>query len=302
MIREIAGCILITCVLLAGCVADQPIAKGTLELASSPSGAEVYLDSQYRGTTPSTITDVVPGNHTLEYRLNGYTSWKSTITVPSGTSHYYAALTASPVIQQTQEIVPVAIVSQPGVTVRVSRERMIVGDSMIFSGTNTGSNKVILTLYGPGYYANGIVLDEIQTDTINAWTFTWNPGTKILSGTFTIVASDSTGTVSDRKEFKVIGNGVVSVIPSSYAVVRGNTLTFSGQCTTGAPNIQLVLFGPDRFSSGVDLGTYSVTADNTWNFIYKLDNTMPTGQYTIYASDVPKTTSGSSGFTVGYAT
>ena len=60
------------------------------------------------------------------------------------------------------------------------------------------------------------------------------------------------------------------------------------------------LYGPDRFSSGVELGTFSVLADKTWSFRYTLDTTMPTGIYTIYVYDVPKTASGRTQFTVGY--
>jgi hypothetical protein len=35
-------------ILLAGCITDQPAESGTLQLTSSPTGAEIYLDNQYR--------------------------------------------------------------------------------------------------------------------------------------------------------------------------------------------------------------------------------------------------------------
>jgi hypothetical protein len=177
---------------------------------------------------------------------------------------------------------------------------MIVGDSIVFSGTCRGCTNIVLTLSGPGAYAGGVVLDTVRTDSLNAWSYTWNPGAKVQSGSYTIVVRDSTGTLTDRKDFVVIGNGEVSVIPSRYAVGSGDTLTFSGRCTTGARNVQLVLFGPERFATGANLGTYSVTADNTWSYRFTVDSTMPTGVYTIYVSDLPKTGSGSAQFTIGY--
>jgi hypothetical protein len=299
MIRKILILIFVS-ILLAGCITGQPAEKGTLQLTSSPAGAEIYLDNQYRGSTPGTIPGIEPGNHTLEYRLTGYENRKDIITVASGTSNYFAALSARPVSQQPVDTGQTAA-APATVTVRASRERMIVGDTNTFSGIYTGTGSVVLTLLGPGYYANGIVLDQVKPGAASAWSFTWNPGTKIQSGTYTIVASDAGPTISDRVSFTVIGNGEVTVIPSRYAVPKGETITLSGRCTTFAPNVELVLFGPERYAGGISLGTFSVMADQTWSYRYTTESAMPTGIYTVYASDVPKTASGSSQFTIGYA-
>lgn len=300
MIREILVLALVS-ILLAGCISSLPADKGILQLTSSPAGAEIYLDNQYRGTTPGTIDGVEYGSHTLEFRSKGYNSWKDTITVPSGTSHYFAALTAQPGSEPGTDRSPTATAVPTAVTIRVSRNQMIVGDTNTFSGTATGTSSVILTLFGPGYYADGIVLDQVKTGAADSWSYTWNPGTKIQSGTYTIVVSDAGMTVSDRSQFTAIGNGVVTVTPSSYAIGKGSAVIFSGKCTTGAQNVEIVLFGPERFASGVGLGSFSVMADQTWSYRFATDVTMPTGIYTIYVSDDPKTTSGSSQFTIGFA-
>jgi hypothetical protein len=300
MIREILILIFVT-ILLAGCITDQPAETGTIQLTSLPSGAEIYLDDQFRGNTPSTITGIEPGNHTIEYRSSGYKSWKANIMVLSGTSNYFSDLTAQPDSQPSADSSVTKTATPTRVTITVSKERMIVKESNIFSGTATGTSSVSLTLYGPGYYTNGIVLIQVKPNAANMWTYTWNPGSKIQSGTYTIIVDDMEKTVSDQAKFTVIGDGVVTVSPSSYAVSNGDTVTFSGRCTTGAPNVRLKLFGPERFTSEGDLGTISVTADQTWKFRYTIDSTMPTGIYTIYVSDVPETTTGSSQFTIGYA-
>jgi hypothetical protein len=300
MIREILVLALVS-ILLAGCITSQPAEKGTLQLTSSPAGAEIYLDNQYRGTTPSTIDGVEYGSHTLEFRSNGYNSWQDTITVASGTSHYFAALTAKPGSEPGADRSPTVTAVPTALTIRVSRDQMIVGDTNTFSGTATGTGSVILTLYGPGYYTDGIVLDQVKPGAADAWSYTWNPGTKIQSGAYTLVVTNAQKTIFDRVRFTAIGNGVVTVTPSSYAIGKGSAVTFSGKCTTGAQNVEIVLFGPERFAGGIGLGSFSVMADQTWSYRFATDVTMPTGIYTIYASDVPKTTSGSSQFTIGFA-
>jgi hypothetical protein len=82
----IAICLVFCCVFLAAC--DSAPARtqetGSVRIISSPPGAELYLDSEYRGTTPATITAVPAGNHTLEVRVNGYDRWTAPVTVRAG--------------------------------------------------------------------------------------------------------------------------------------------------------------------------------------------------------------------------
>jgi len=290
--------ILVCCVLISGCISSQE--KGTLQLASSPSGAQVYLDSQYQGSTPNTITNVDPGNHTLEFRYPGYQSWSTVILVSSGSSHYYAALTRLPDIPVPQDKSPQITPSPSQVTVQASKDIMIIGDSILFSGTSFGTDSVLLTLYGPGYYYYGVLLDKPNVNSVGSWSYTWNPGFSIQSGSYTMVVEDAKKTTSGRVEFSAVGGGVVSIAANSYAAAPGETITFSGQCTTGAQNVLLVLYGPARYSSGVELGSLSCLADKTWNFKYTLESSMPAGYYTMYVYDLPKTSSSTTQFTVGF--
>ena len=298
MDRIIVISILVCCVLISGCISSQE--KGTLQLASSPSGAQVYLDSQYQGSTPNTITNVDPGNHTLEFRYPGYQSWSTVILVSSGSSHYYAALTRLPDIPVPQDKSPLITPSPSQVTVQASKDIMIIGDSILFSGTSFGTDSVLLTLYGPGYYYYGVLLDKPNVNSVGSWSYTWNPGFSIQSGSYTMVVEDVKKTTSGRVEFSAVGGGVVSIAANSYAAAQGETITFSGQCTTGAQNVLLVLYGPARYSSGVELGSLSCLADKTWNFKYTLESSMPAGYYTMYVYDLPKTSSSTTQFTVGF--
>ncbi len=58
--------------------------SGSIVASSSPAGAEVYLDNQFRGVAPVTIYNVPPGAHIVNMKLNGYADWSSSTDVPSG--------------------------------------------------------------------------------------------------------------------------------------------------------------------------------------------------------------------------
>ncbi|OPY37400.1 MAG: PEGA domain protein [Methanoregula sp. PtaU1.Bin051] len=308
-VQRILGSVflLLAFILICGCTLNQDAGKGTVQFTSSPSGAEIYLDNQYRGTAPATVTGIEPGNHTLEYRLSGYATWSGTITVSLGTSRFQAALSPKSAGQQPDSQTATGtgqkpVASQaPEITVQVSRDTIVIGDAVTFSGSSSGINEIVLTVYGPGYYANGVKLAEIRPNSVGLWTYTWTPGPKIQHGLYAIVAGDAAGITTGRASFRAVGGGVVSVVSSTFAVSPGDTVTFSGQCSTGAQNVMVMLNGPGRYASGIDLGTVSVGADNMWSLKYTLDANMPTGTYTISAYDVPKTTYGSSQFTVGFA-
>jgi hypothetical protein len=300
MILKTVVFILLFCVFISGCTSTQDSVKGTIQLTSSPSGAEIYLNNQYQGSTPSTIPNVEPGNHTLEFRYPGYQSWSAVISVPSGTSHFFAAMAPQSNNQSQQNLSPVTT-STTNITIQASKNIMIVGDSIVISGTCVGCDNVLLTIFGPGKYSSGVSLVSQNVNGAGSWSYTWNPGQSIQSGAYIFVAEDPLKTTSGRVGFSVVGGGIVSITSNSFSVAKGDSLIFSGRCTTGAQNVLLVLYGPERYSSGVELATLSVMGDKTWRFKYTLDTTTPTGSYTMYVYDIPKTTSGSTQFTVGYA-
>lgn len=298
---------IIACTVAAGCTLAQTPAKATLQFSTSPEGAQVYLDNQYYGTTPSTLADIQPGAHSLEFRYSGYQSWKANITVPSGASSYSATLT--PVSSLGTQTTPgaVATVTQgvvattaatPTVTIRENQAIMTIGSTQTFSGTCTGSDMVILMLYGPGAYTNGKEIARVAVGVDNTWKYVWNPGNAIMSGSYTMIAYDRQRAVSDQTTFSVVGGGTVSVVTPNSVVAQGNTASFSGLCTTGAKSVTLTLYGPGQFVNGVDLATLPLAADNTWSYRYTFDLTKPLGTYTISVRDAQNTASASTSFTL----
>jgi hypothetical protein len=99
MFGIITICLVVLCVFLAGCD-SAPVRlqeNGSVRILSSPAGAEIYLDSEYRGTTPATVTAVPAGPHTLEIRANGYDRWTSPVSVKAGSMlNVSATLSAIP--------------------------------------------------------------------------------------------------------------------------------------------------------------------------------------------------------------
>lgn len=63
----------------------QPVETvGSIYAASSPSGAAIYLNGNYRGVAPITIKNLVPGTYSLEADYSGYQSDRATVTVRAG--------------------------------------------------------------------------------------------------------------------------------------------------------------------------------------------------------------------------
>lgn len=58
-------------------------AKGTVNVSSTPTGADVLVDGDFVGNSPATLK-LAPGKHTLTVKMSGYTDWSREITVQSG--------------------------------------------------------------------------------------------------------------------------------------------------------------------------------------------------------------------------
>ncbi len=86
---------------------------GYIDIKSYPSGASIYLDGTYKGTTPTTISDASPGSHTLKLEKYGYKEWLTSVYVTSGvTKSITAHLTAADVSPPAIRIDKPAIIDQ----------------------------------------------------------------------------------------------------------------------------------------------------------------------------------------------
>ena len=65
----------------AGTVVTLRKKEGSIYATSTPSGANMYLDGTYKGTSPITILNVPVGTHTVKYTKTGYKDCVKTVTV-----------------------------------------------------------------------------------------------------------------------------------------------------------------------------------------------------------------------------
>jgi hypothetical protein len=86
---------------------------GSISASSAPSGADIYLDGAYKGTTPTTISDASPGSHTLKLEKYGYAEWLTSVHITSGvTESITAHLTTADVSPPAIRIDKPAIIDQ----------------------------------------------------------------------------------------------------------------------------------------------------------------------------------------------
>jgi hypothetical protein len=67
----------------------NPVNTGAIFAQSTPDGASIYLNGAYQGTSPVTITDLVPGTYTLKATLSGYADDVQRITTSAGRVSFY---------------------------------------------------------------------------------------------------------------------------------------------------------------------------------------------------------------------
>ena len=109
--------LVITLILISGCTTPVPKdtpadiqTTGSVEVSSTPTGAEVYLDNVYKGTTPVTIIEQ-RGSYILELRLRDHQSWSKSIQIVGGTKVYMdTALAPVPVLTSLQ---PTVLTTRP---------------------------------------------------------------------------------------------------------------------------------------------------------------------------------------------
>src|SRR5512137_1940070 len=137
MVMHMSKCLpllIITLVLITGCITPVPKdtpadiqTTGSVEVSSTPQGAEVYLDNVYKGTTPVTIIEQ-PGSHILELRLRDHQSWSKSIQIVGGTKVYMdTTLAPVPVLTSLQTTVPT---TRP-TTVPTTRSRPVTSPTTI---------------------------------------------------------------------------------------------------------------------------------------------------------------------------
>jgi hypothetical protein len=198
-----------------------PVNYGSMYVDSTPSGAEIYFNGNYRGTSPVTISDVWPGSYTIEAEKDGYQPYSTTTTVSSGArSNVYCPLT------RIDTSGALYVMSEP-TNSNVYLDAVYKGRTPI-TLNNLASGTHIVQIDQSGYY------DWKSTVEVPAG------GTKTVSGTLNPMAASSTGWIyvssspggaTVTLDGSVVGQTPVSGSLKLNAVAAGNhaaTLSLAG--------------------------------------------------------------------------
>ena len=129
-----------------------------LYVTSNPANANIYVDGELKGKTPSMLKDTTAGSHVVRITLSGYADWKATIDTPSGGTR-----TVSAVLKETDTDVNqgLDISSNPG-GAKITLDGLEKGVSpKILNNVAPGIH--ILTLEYPGYISWKSTVDVPET-------------------------------------------------------------------------------------------------------------------------------------------
>jgi hypothetical protein len=89
---------------------------GNISVNSIPSGVHVSIDSVYVGDTPSTFSDITPGQHTVLCELTGFLPYTKTVNVTAGKTETVNAVLSygSPATTVTQTVSQPPVNTAPG--------------------------------------------------------------------------------------------------------------------------------------------------------------------------------------------
>lgn len=190
---------------------------GTISVRSSPSGASVYLDGSYQGTTPMTISGVVKGAHTIELQKSGYYEWSGTVTVNEGQT-----TTVSRTLTQIQSPTTgtIAVSSTPGgayIYLDGAYEGVTpYSGSYIIHNVNAGSHTIRLTLSG---YQDSTVTTNVQGGGTATVEIPLNPSTPVSqTGTLEITSNPTGANIYINNEYKGLAPLTVTLPTGEYSV------------------------------------------------------------------------------------
>jgi hypothetical protein len=143
---------------------------GDLEVISSPSGAAVYVDTDFRGsTTPGSPLDVVtlfPGTHTVVLKKSGYNDYTTTANIRAGqTARVSVTLVPS---GQPPTTASIQVTSDPsGADVYINNNYMGV-TPLTAQNVQPGSSTIKIELAGYNPYTSTLQVSAGQALQVNA--------------------------------------------------------------------------------------------------------------------------------------
>jgi hypothetical protein len=234
---------------------------GSIYIDSTPSGAEIYFNGNYRGLSPLTISDIWPGSYTIEAEKNGYQSYSTTTSVSSGTrSNVNCPLT------KLDTSGTLYVMSDPSGS-NVYLDAVYKGSTPI-TLNNLASGTHIVQIDHAGYYdwKSTVEVPNGGTKTVSA---TLNP--MPTSGTGWIYVSSSPGGATVTVDGNIVGQTPVSGTLKLNAVA------------TGSHTVTLSLGGYQQYSQSLSILPNTVSEVSA----VLQSQTTPSGKGALTVSSVP---------------
>jgi len=224
---------------------STPSATGSIKVSSFPSGANIYLDGTYTGTTPYTITDVPVGSHDVELTKLGYGNVIKIVNVSSG----FQSLVFVSLFVTLPSTGSIKVSSVPS-GANIYLDDTYAGTTpYTITGVSIGSHAVKLTLSGYG--------DVIQTVPV------YYGLTTSVFVTLPVTLPSPTGSINVIS----IPSGANIYLDGTYAGITPHTIT---GVTEGDHDVELTKFGYGNVKK-----TVTVSSGSTVQVIVTLQRSTP---------------------------
>ena len=229
------------------------VTTGSISFASSPSGADIYLDNTIQTPkTPSTITNVSAGSHTYKLSLTGYTDATGTVIVVSGQTAS-VSVTLTPVVTTGS----ISFASSPsGADIYLDGTLQTAKTPTIITDISTGSHTYMLRLSGYNDAAGTVTVTAGQTAIVS---ITLTPaGT---TGSISFVSTPSGANIYLDNVLQTpktpatitsvaVGSHFYMLKISGYSDATGTVIVVAGQIATVSVTLTpLVTVGSISFTS-----------------------------------------------------
>ncbi|MDP2797769.1 MAG: PEGA domain-containing protein, partial [Methanoregula sp.] len=214
-----------------------PVNYGSIYVESSPSGASIYFNGNYRGSAPLTINEVWPGSYSIQAELNGYHTYTTTTSVSSGTrSDVYCPL--SPMATSGS----LYILSDP-INAKVVLDGLYRGNTPL-TLNNLASGTHIVELDHAGYY------DWKSTVDVPVG------GTKTVSGTLNPIPVSNVGWLYVSSS---PGGASVTLDGTNYGQTPASGSLKLNNIVTGDHTVALTLAGYTPYTTKVNVNANTVS-------------------------------------------
>ena len=243
---------------------------GSIGAKSTPSGATIVLDGMNKGTTPTTLTGISTGSHTVVLRKSGYTDYVTSVTVTAGQT---ASILGTLTVQQTTGSINVKT-TPSGATIVLDGINKGTTPATL-TGISAGSHSIVLKKSGYTDYTTSVTVTAGQTASVSA-TLTVQQTTGAIgvtstpSGATIVLDGINKGTtpatltgISAGSHSLVLKKSGYADYTTSVTVTAGQVASVSAtltvQQTTGSINVKSTPSGATIVLDGINKGTTPAT-------------------------------------------